>query len=262
MEPLPDDFVERRQNFTLRYQETVKKELGTDSSDLCTTAHSFIHIITLRASRSKPGTSIEFDLHDLWWTVIQAAKSTPFYSAEHDRMAMLILQARELGVIQQRPEEENKDNPVMYTSQGVIWRDLPFLLTDVYEEWKKAAELRTAEHENLASFIARLLAAGVCGSELAACALWTLRNVLEMSDGEENESESRLPVADERLAVVVRWLRYSGSKLLLLSESGFQIEGEQAEMARPGDLAVAAGVDGGQSGFSMARWAYWKRRGA
>jgi hypothetical protein len=101
------------------------------------------------------------------------------------------------------------------TSDGLIWTDLPYLALDLQEFATQLMNMSATHRRNLAAFTARVTGLGI--ADLSSCALWLLRETLEvgrpviMSDGVETVSIAEL------LPACIAWFQYSSHKLLRLS---------------------------------------------
>ncbi|KAF2137038.1 uncharacterized protein K452DRAFT_291946 [Aplosporella prunicola CBS 121167] len=262
--------IQARQEMSRRVREAIDKKMGLETSDLWNNVKLSMANITRRAAQSaEPAQAFDFDLHDLWYILMQSAKVTPADSPVQAWLVTQVLYARELGALQ-RPaavEGEGGSRAVVRTAEGVIWTDLPFLVADVTEAWRGSEKLPLVERQNLGAFIARLVAVGVCDPLLGPCALWSLHGALEAPVDTESEPELETKVDGvngvveekgengesrkngengnhtspaEAVMVALVWLRYCGHKLLIWSMQNLQVSEEQGE------------------GFSLARWARWK----
>ena len=221
------------------------------SYDLWTSARSKIYNI-LRRFPNQPLEEIEFDLHDLWDTIIRTAIITPPNNPGQDRLVAEVVLARELGSL----------GPNATAADGEVLSGLPFLVGDITAACTgKLIILKPGERENLAAFTARLVAAGVRAPELGSCALFVLRETLEkprplrMTDyGGSGKSVADL------LPAAVAWFKFAGHRLAGFSgENGPKpLWGRQGRLTAVGQLAREAGVPG--PGFSTKRWRFWQLR--
>ncbi|KAL1961694.1 hypothetical protein VTN77DRAFT_1298 [Rasamsonia byssochlamydoides] len=214
---------------------------------------------------------IENNLHDMWDILIQTAKITPAISPEHDRLVNLVLLAREFGIFHRKKKDgtsnEEKEEAILTNGQR-FWTDLPYLVEEIQDAWTKESKgFTVTERHNFAVFTAKLCAVGVCDTELSFCALWLIREALETersltkSEG-DGEDKNPLSIADI-LPACLAWFQHNNFKLLKLAVQNYDhtpaTTGDDVQLSMaPGDLAVKANVT--QSGFSVARWLFWRQR--
>jgi hypothetical protein len=217
-------------------------------------------------------------MHDLWYLFVQASMNISDQSAEQDRLIGQILYARELGVLSRKGENmETVEEAV--TSDGKIWKDLPFLVEDMTDYWiKGCGSMSTDQRQNFASFLAKLSAVGVADDKLCGCALIVLRDTLESTrplgkavpgpvviserqghrdELEDHRSTESLSIAD-LLPAANSWLINARHKIVQLSENTVDIFPAQVGML--GELARDGGVMPEKGGFSPQRWLFWVKR--
>ncbi len=220
-------------------------------NELCDTARTEIRNILMRFP-NKPLEGIEFALHDLWYTIIQAAIITPARKPAQDRLVAEVVLARELGSL----------GPNAMTADGELWSGLPFLAGDLSVAWlEKLMQLNTKGRFNLAAFTARLVAMGVRAPQLGFCAVFVLRETLEtprplkVTEG----GESGTSVAD-LLPAAVAWFEFAGHRLAVFSGGNGHkpLSGVEGELTAVGQLARKAGIL--EPGFSTKRWHFWLKR--
>ncbi|KAF7960777.1 hypothetical protein EAE96_000450 [Botrytis aclada] len=122
----------------------------------------------------------------------------------------------------------------------------------------------TVRRNNLSAFIARLASVGVRDPELCVLALWILRDTLEtprsLTRGAEDpnhaSSEQDLPTIAELLPTALAWFQYCGHKIESLCLHHQDYESSNSEI---GELAKSAQMMP-SSGFSVARWMFWRER--
>ena len=214
--------------------------------DLWTSARPKIRNI-LRRFPEQPLEDIEFDLHDLWDTIIRTAMITHGFLPAQDRLVMEILLARELGSL----------GPNAMTADGEVLSGLPFLVGDITAACLgKLKLLEQRERANLAAFTARLVAAGVRAPELGSCALFILRETLETPLTAINDEDC----IAELLLAVVAWFSFAGHRPAVFSGgNGHEpLSGEEGTLTTVGQLAREAGIL--EPGFSTKRWHFWRQR--
>lgn len=170
-----------RRNASKRFRHNVDHECSTSSANesnkLWETTRSHIFSLSRRwtqADHSQHVSGFEIDCHDLWYAFTQAAKHTDAEDPAQHRLVDQVIYARELGRLCRLC-----DGRIAETSDGVMWKDLPFLAKDLKEAWRGSSSWDFDQRKNLAAFVARLIGLGVCSDRLSICALWTFRDVLE-----------------------------------------------------------------------------------
>ena len=214
------------------------------SYDLWTSARSKVHNILSRFP-NQPLEEIEFDLHDLWDTIIRTAIITPANDPGQDRLVAEVVLAREFGSL----------GPNATTADGEVLSGLPFLVGDITAACTgKLMALKPEERENLAAFTARLVAAGVRAPELGSCALFVLRETLETPLTTTDFATHKL------LTDAVAWFNFAGHRLAVFSGGNGHkpLSGEKGTLTTVGELAREAGIL--EPGFSTKRWHFWRQR--
>ncbi|KAF3892502.1 hypothetical protein GTR04_4434 [Trichophyton interdigitale] len=215
----------------------------------------------------------ESRLHDLWDELIHVAKMTPAHSPEHDRLVVLILEARELGSfpINQKDRDAlpvTKACEVATMPNGQrLWADLPYLVQEIYAAWaKESMRFSSQERQSLAVLTAKLCAVGVCPDQLSCCALWLFKETLETARDDVSlpsaKPEEGSNTIVELLPACLEWLKQSSHKLVKLSLAGYDPATALAadlndSQTAPGELAVKANIN--QPGFSLPRWLFWRQ---
>lgn len=247
------------------------KEDG-DKNTLWISAISAISNTSLRYTRfNRPINEFVWDMHDLWHLFYHASMNINEDRPEQDRLVGQVLYARELGILKRK----GKDMEVIgeaVTTQGKIWKDLPFLVEDMTDYWTRDCGTMTkSQRMNFASFLAKLSAVGVGESGLCGCALVILRETLEtkrplvnavtpevLEDGEHNRhGTENLSVAD-LLPAANMWLFKAGNKVIELSQNSEDLF--PAQTGALGELAQAEGIVPAHGGFSPQRWLFWLKR--
>jgi len=249
--------IQNRQNCSALSRVQVDIEADNVPQDLWLGVRGYIWNISHRYTQfHHPILLFECDLHDLWYMLIKAAKVTGADDPLQDRLLIQVLYARELGTLKwtsASSDSNDMESHIALTSNGRIWTDLPFLAGDIQEVWSKFLSIKSQERVNLAAFIAKLTALGVCGDALSLCAISLLRETLETQRRlTASESGSDVPVA-ELLPAVNAWLEHAGHKLIALSNNSFNnFELKESVLAR--DANISSG------GFNPTRWLFWKQR--
>ena len=211
--------------------------------------------------------AIESDLHDLWFLFYVASKNILHSSPAMDRLVLQLPRAREQGYL----KKQNQDGLVITasTSDGIIWADLPFLVTDMTNFWQKdCASMSAAQRLNHATFLAKLASIGI-SDKICGVALLLFRQTLETPrplgklDKLIGEDSSRtlenLSIGD-LLPLVNQWVFEAGNKIIQLSDLAWN-DGPD-EIVQPGVIYREDRFDAAitSSGFSVDRWIFWLRR--
>ncbi|KAF7938903.1 uncharacterized protein EAE98_001240 [Botrytis deweyae] len=168
-----------------------------------------------------------------------------------------------------KEEEERDDQDIeterASTSDGNIWRDLLFLVDEIRAAWSLSPSIPPVQHHNLSAFIARLASVGVCDPKLCLVRLWILCNTLKTlllltsggAEASRHDLEQRLYTITNLLPTVLVWFQYCGHKIesLYLLNQDFEFG-----ISEIGELTQKAQIMPTSSGFSIARWIFWKKR--
>ena len=261
---LTPEQVASRERLSKISREQIDREATSDESKsssqstLWRTVRDYILNINHRYTKStNPIILFEWDMHDLWYMFIQAAKVTPADDPAQDRLVAQLLYAREMGTLRRRTTRTEEE---AITSDGLrIWTDLPYLAEDMQGAWEKSMDLSPHHRHNFAAFTARLPALGICPTSLSLCALWLLREALEtprqLTRPENGSGE--VSVA-ELLPACAAWFTYCNHKLLTLAVTKHVFPGANLPLSEPGELARQADIQ--QPGFSVPRWLFWRHR--
>jgi hypothetical protein len=271
--PSLDDRIKSRERFRTSFKDSVDADLKqTGYDDFNETWHSvrmFTKVIATQYARGANSDlpkkyRYEYDLQELWYWVVHGAR---YIAADHpaqDRLASQVLHTREMGVLSRKigpsKEGEYQETEIATTSDGNIWSDLPFLVDEVQAAWRMSTSFPSVERHNLSAFVARLASVGVRDPELGLVAIWILRDTLEtprpLTKGEDtSDSEEQLITIADLLPVAMAWFQYCGHKIesLCILNQNFESDSETGELAKRANVTP-------NSGFSVARWTFWRDR--
>ena len=213
--------------------ETIRNQINS--------LNEFFNIRRLNTQR------IEAYLHDLWSFVIQTAMIIP----ANDGPAQKSLVAELVNA-----RTRNSLGPNNMTSDGELWKDLPFLVGDISKYYlEKWMGLKKDERLNLAAFTARLVAEDDKAYNLELCALLVFRETLERR--RENWGDKSVA---ELLPAAVAWFRFAGMALVEFlrdTPGSWPPGGMEDRLSAVGELALEAGMS---SSLNARRWNFWKRR--
>ena len=274
--PSLNDRMRSREEFHTSFKDSVDadlKQAGYD--DYNPTWHSVRMFTKVIASQYAQGANsdlpkryqYEYDLHELWYWVVQGARYIAANHPAQDRLVSQVLHTREMGVLSRKigpPKEgeEDQETEIATTSDGKIWSDLPFLVDEVRAAWKMSTNFPSVERHNLSAFVARLASVGVRDPELGLVAIWILRDTLETprpltrsTEANTGDPEEQLTTIVDLLPATMAWFLYCGHKIesLCILNQNFESNSETGELANRANVTP-------KSGFSVARWTFWRDR--
>ncbi|KND86402.1 hypothetical protein TOPH_08957 [Tolypocladium ophioglossoides CBS 100239] len=258
-----------------------------DEHTLDVTLQSHIPVLTFRyINTTIPLAVIEAEIHDLWYTVIQAAKYWNAANAKHDTLVRYIQNARARGTLT-RPlatiEADGDSNSgsdrldvILCSDGGKFWSDLPLLGQDLVDEWTERYyrvdycdnhDLRS----NLAAFIGRLVSVGIYRGP-AACVLSLFRETLETPrplvsttaadtvTGTDGKTKDSVLSVQSLIHALQQMLDYAEGSIIALSNDGVGIADTMSvpHMSSLSELAIQSGLP--SPGFSPSRWRFWIQR--
>lgn len=238
-----------------------------DENQIWHRANLFSKNITSRYTHSNHHISLyEYDLQELWYLIIQGTKITDANHPAQDRLAGQVARIQAMGVLSRDTNTAGEGSrEIAVTSKGRIWVDLPFLVDEIRKAWVN--DMPARQRRNMSAFTARLASWGICDPDLCLCAIWILRDALEIkrplvvtSSNNQSDDVSCDPEKDKSVATLlpaaISWFEYCGYKLESLSIANQDYEHDSSAI---GELAQAANVLP-TSGFSLSRWRFWKSR--
>jgi hypothetical protein len=212
--------------------------------------------------------SLEGYLHSIWHTYYQLSRHTSHETPEHDRLVLDIIRIQGLGPLT-RPVSGNYGIDVARTVEGVLWNDLPFLVTDMTKFWlDNCATLSGVQRLNFTSFLAKLASTRVSKDKMCQIALILFRSTLEVGrdlntgqDADEEDKKRGMRDLDlvHLLPSVAVWINEAGYNLLQLSDVSW--DDCASSVGQGGDLFVQSELGKRSSnGFTPWRWMYWLKR--
>lgn len=252
-----------------QWADSARREGNDNGLWVSTTSKWFS--INLRFSQCQVSShALEIDLHDLWFMYYHASKNISHDNPALDRLAFQVMQAREQGALSRQSSGPHAIERAV-TSGGIIWTDLPFLVSDMTEFWiKDCAVMDAAQRLNFATFLAKLASVGLASDKLCSIALIVLRDTLEtprplgklVNPSEEDPDRSLHDLSvGELLPAANVWLFQTGVKLIQLSDQ--QWNDCSNDIGHIGDLCrddTSGFVNATSAGFSPGRWVFWLRR--
>lgn len=273
--PSTEEHLSPRQRASNIYRDlTVQsaRENGEDAASLVT-GGSMVMSLNHRytAVKRTRGDQFEIDLHDLWFSYYQASKYIGADSPNQYRLVFELLQAQAIGPLVKCGEDGEEKEAI--TSDGSIWRDLPFFTSDMTAFWVTGfATMSTTQRLSFSSFLAKLASLGVVDDRLCGIGLHVLREALETpralgvlrlegnDDEDPNRTTDQLSIG-ALLPVANLWLFHAGIKITQLSHQSW---GELLEdLGSPGSLLVEDNLARkceASRVFSPSRWVFWLKR--
>lgn len=265
--------IEALRNFSVTYRRQLDRDaaatkMGDKPNDMWESFYNLATSITQRYNQfPQPVALLEYNLRDLWYTLIQAAKITGAEDPFQDRLVYQVMSLKHLGILVRHrqpganppPAQEDTAPEHADTPDGKVWKDLPFLSHSLQEAWTRSVEMEPDQRRNLAAMLARLASVGICHGPLAVCALSAFRDALENTRRLSPSTDGNdLPVS-ELLPAAIAWLRYCGHRLASWSSQGFSpSDAHPLTNTSLGERAELAGVTPG--GFNKSRWLFWRTR--
>ncbi|KAG9527252.1 hypothetical protein KCU93_g5378, partial [Aureobasidium melanogenum] len=242
--------------------QMVSSNTQKDSKNLAKMVQELVYNIAQRHNNHSNQTpTLDWDLHDLWYTLIQAACICDADSADQDTLASYVIHAREFGPFARgsgrnsREAYQGTELSIHSEPQGGL-EDLQYLASDLEEFWLDTSSTLPPEHlQNLSAFTARLVALGVQDKNLISCGSHLLRQTLEVPQSPSQLVGETTTSLEDLLPAVISWMSYARHKTLKLSMEKHSLSHSSAE---PGNLATGAGITA--NSLSLARWCFWKLR--
>lgn len=212
--------------------------------------------------------SLEEYLHSLWHVYFQLGRYTSHETSNHDRIVLDIIRIQGRGPLT-RPVSGPYGIDVARTTEGTLWNDLPFLVTDMTNFWiKNCASMSGIHRLNFTSFLAKLASSRVSKDRMCQIALILFRNTFEdgrdLRTTEQSDNEnSRRSIKDldiiHLLPSACAWIKEAGYNLTQLSDVSWS--DCPSMIAQGGRLFIQSEL-GKRSppGFTPWRWMYWLKR--
>ncbi|PLB55573.1 hypothetical protein P170DRAFT_506141 [Aspergillus steynii IBT 23096] len=149
-----------------------------------------------------------------------------------------------------------------------LWTDLPYFVDDIHNFWENVMfDKSVPETKHLNRWLATMSCAGIYTVELLQCSLRLFSGALEekkvlelMEDSfikpDGHEYPDVLSV-EQMLPLCAIWMKYTGSKLAILSANPPGLDENACISHPPGPFAREAGIT--DSGLSIGRWQFWRK---
>ncbi|KAK7229494.1 hypothetical protein V2G26_001664 [Clonostachys chloroleuca] len=265
-------------------QEIDEQVQRAPNSNYDMTLSSIIHVISAQYTQNTTNSwvTIEHRLHDLWYIVIQAAKSIEPLNPAQDTLIRHIMLMKAVGRLRRAssplsPTIANK-GLAGFSDGAELWSGLPLLARDLTEEFStyryyQDTAYDTDKRKNLSAFIGRLLSVGLYDGS-ALCALSLFRETLETSrplvaDESSEPTPDTLWAIEDLIYPLHHLVIASDFSLTVLSSKRSAAVAVTASTVNPadyphlaglGELAAQAGIPSSSTGFSPDRWRFWIQR--
>ncbi|KAG9514576.1 hypothetical protein KCV07_g7971, partial [Aureobasidium melanogenum] len=249
-------------NWRLEVDQMVSGGTQKDSKDLGRMVQDLIHNLAQRHNNHSNQTAkMGCDLHDLWYTLIQAASISDAESPNQDTLTSYVIHARELGPFTRRSEGKPGEayrgtkSLTQSESQGGF-ENLRYLASDLEEFWLNTSwTLSPLHRQNISAFTARLVALGVQDKQIVPCGTYLTKQTLEVPQSSTQLVGETTTSLEDLLPAAMAWISYARHKTLKLSIENHSLS---QEWTTPGSLASAGGITA--NSLSLERWCFWKLR--
>ncbi|UZP40404.1 hypothetical protein NXS19_008220 [Fusarium pseudograminearum] len=212
--------------------------------------------------------SLEGSLHSIWHVYYQLSRHAFHETSEHDRLVLDIVRFQGLGPLT-RPVPGSYGIDIARTTDGTLWNDLPFLVSDMTKFWMdNCATLSGAHRLNFASFLAKLASTRVPNDKLCQIALILFRATFEDArdlgtagdaDDEDKKRDMRDLTVTQLLPSASVWIKEAGYNIIQLSDVSWNDcsspVGHGGPMFTQSDLGKRC-----PNGFTPWRWMFWLKR--
>jgi hypothetical protein len=166
---------------------------------------------------------LEGYLHSIWHIYYQLGRYTSHETPDHDRLVRI----QGLGPLT-RPVSGLYGIDIARTVEGMLWNDLPFLVTDMTDFWINNCASMSGTHRLIfASFLAKLTSNRVSKDRMCQIALVLFRTTFEdgrdlrtMEDPESEDLGRSIRNLDivHLLPAACAWIKKAGYNLIQLSD--------------------------------------------
>ncbi|KAF7166889.1 hypothetical protein CNMCM6106_002533 [Aspergillus hiratsukae] len=258
-------------NFTPGYRESVQGDISRGNIDeIRGSMWNQVWYLTMKYCHyGYSMETLEPILHNFWYVFYHGGRYLSHENAEHDRLVLDIVRFRAIGPLKRPGKQNHQDTEIAKTPTGIVWEDLPFLVTDMTEYWlNDCPTMNASQRCNFARFLAKLASAGLCNDGLFQIALLVFRDALETvrplgslddsGDANAGRTMQDLTVANF-LPAVYAWIQEARFKIFQLSDESW--DDCTDDLGRGGGAFVESELGKkSPSGFSHWRWVFWLKR--
>ncbi|CAG8068347.1 hypothetical protein DTO013E5_9886 [Penicillium roqueforti] len=227
-------------------------------------------IVTDRYCNVKDGVdSLEGYVREIWYMYYHLSLHTSHETPEHDSLVLDILRIQGKGPLT-RPVKGNYGIDIARLTEGTLWNDLPFLVTDMTDLWiNNCGPMSGTQRLNFASFLAKLASTRVCKDRMCQVALvlfrcaFEERQELRTSEDQDNEDPGRSMGSLELMHLlpsVQAWFVEARYNFLQLSEVSWNDCPSTIGQGGPCFIESDFGKRCSPTGFTPWRWMYWLKR--
>lgn len=268
-ETLPSEAPRASEGFQAALRRSIIESAKKgDENNLWITADSAAMALARRfLDDDPPVDDFSWHLHHLWFIYYQAAMHTFALSPCQHRLAFQLIQLREQGPLQRRSPDGTVQAAT--TSDGRIWTNMPFFVTDMTKYWTEGcASMSAVQRVNFSRFLANLASTGFANDGLGGIALAVMRATFETprhlgTQHDQHEEDATRQIDNLSIAALLpaanNWFFAAGHKLIQLSGEAWNkcdgFIGEPGELLEPNEPNGTVTV-----GFSPERWLFWLKR--
>ncbi|KGO54332.1 Protein of unknown function DUF3632 [Penicillium expansum] len=226
-------------------------------------------IVTNRYCNSGDGVdSLEGYTRNIWYSYFQLSLHASPETPEHDHLVLDILRIQGMGPLT-RPVRGHFGIDIARMTEGTVWNDLPFLVTDMTDFWiNNCRPLSGTQRLNFASYLAKLASTRVCKDRMCQVALIIFRCTFEerkelRTNEDKDEKNPRRSMWSlnimHLLPAAHAWLKEASHNLMQLSEVSWNDCPSTIGQGGPCFLDSELGKRS-PTGFRPWRWIYWLKR--
>lgn len=212
--------------------------------------------------------SLEGYIREIWYMYFQLSLHTSQETPEHDCLVLDIIRIQGMGPLT-RPVKGIYGIDIARTTEGTVWNDLPFLVTDMTDFWiNNCGPMSGTQRLNFASFLAKLASTRVCKDRMCQVALVIFRCAFEERQGifpsevkDKEDSHRSMSLLELRhlLPAAHAWFKEASHNIMQLSEVSWNdcpsAIGQGGRYLLESELGKRS-----PTGFTPWRWMYWLKR--
>lgn len=211
--------------------------------------------------------SLEGYIREIWYMYFQLSLHASHETPEHDRLVFDIIRIQGMELLT-RPVKGISGIDIARTTEGTVWNDLPFLVTDMTDFWiNNCGPMSGTQRLNSASYLAKLASTRVCKDTMCQVAVVIFRCAFEQrqeifpSEDKDEDSHLSMGLLEIRhlLPVAHAWFKEASYNIMQLSEVSWNDCPSAIGQGGPWLLESELGKRS-PTGFTPWRWMYWLKR--